>query len=419
MKGRIFFVLFIMCGSLIMAQQAKVVSAYNYNKSYERDKECSELVKGIAAIESASKNAKTSLYTKTWYYGGNLYFNAALTADTACSKQFEDALEKCYEYYLTSLKFNVKEEGTNEMDLSEEQNLYKLLGYINNRDTKFEDFSYIRDILGQKFPLLSQAFINLGVKEFNNQNLAKAKEYSEKSIEVNIFLGRVDTLGMFNAALTSERLGQTDDAIKYYTSLTKINYGGAQIYLYLGDLYLKKGDTAKKMEVIKDGLEVYPEDTDLLKEELSYLLSKGKTEEALANFDKAIASDENNPTLYFNRGVIFDELREIEKATKDYEKALEVDPTFFDAAYNLGAMYYNLGVEKNKEAGTYGLKEQDKFEAAEAKAKELFAKALPALEKAHNLEPDDKSTMTSLLQVYAIVGNTEGYNAIKAKMGGQ
>jgi len=74
-----------------IAQKAKVVSAYNYNKSYERDKDCDELVKGIESIEPAVKDPKTNTWAKTWYYGGNLYFNAALTKDEECASKFEDA----------------------------------------------------------------------------------------------------------------------------------------------------------------------------------------------------------------------------------------------------------------------------------------------------------------------------------------
>ena len=64
--------------SSVSAQKSKLVSAYNYNKSYERDKDCSELEKGIEAIELVTKNESTAKLLKTWYYGGNLYFNAAL-----------------------------------------------------------------------------------------------------------------------------------------------------------------------------------------------------------------------------------------------------------------------------------------------------------------------------------------------------
>ena len=405
-------------GLFSFAQKSKVVSAYNYNKAFERDKDCEELVRGIEAIQPAVESPKTNTWAKTWYYGGNLYFNAALTKDEKCAGKFDNALEKAYDYYLTSMKYNIEEEGSNDLDLNSEKDLQKLFGYFNNKETDYDDPSYFRDIIGNKFPFLANAFINEGVAAFNNQDYEKAKEFSEKSIQVNIFLGKLDSLGIYNSALAAERLNLLDEAIEYYTALTKIRYGGAPIYLYLANLHLRQGDTAKKVQVIRDGLEVYPDHPDLNREELSYLLSQGKTKEALTSFDKSIKGDPENPSLYYNRGVIYDEVGETEKAAKDYNKALEVDPDFFDAAYNLGAMYFNRGVEWNKKAGEYGMDEQAKYDEASQKAVEFFAKAKPVLEKAHQMNPEDKSTMASLVQIYAIVGEEENYNAMKKKLGG-
>ena len=59
----------------------------------------------------------------------------------------------------------------------------------------------MNDILGQKFPFLANKFINRGVEEFQAGNYEKAKEYSENSVEINAYLGRVDSLGLFNTAL--------------------------------------------------------------------------------------------------------------------------------------------------------------------------------------------------------------------------
>lgn len=400
----------------VSAQKAKVVSAYNYNKSYERDKDCKELVKGVAAIEESIASPTTNTWAKTWYYGGNLYFNAALTQDEECASKFDNALEKCYTYYLTSMKYNIQDPEAQNLDLTKESDLLKLFGYFNKRDTKYEDPSYFNDIIGNKLPYLANAFVNNGVEAFQAKDFEKAKALSEKSIEANMFLSKVDSLGMYNAALASERLEQYDDAISYYTALTKIKFGGPAIYFYLANLYQIKGDTLNKFKTIQDGLKVYPDNADLIREELAYLLSTGQTEEALTNFDKAIAADNQNPSLYYNRGVIYDEIGDTEKAASDYNKALEVDPDFFDAAYNLGAMYYNSGVEWNKKAGTYGLKEQAKYDEAFKKANDFFKKAMPALEKAHAILPDDLSTIASLIQVYAIVGEEAKYNEMSAKL---
>ncbi|MEQ8624665.1 MAG: tetratricopeptide repeat protein [Vicingaceae bacterium] len=403
----------------VVAQKAKVVSAYNYNKSFERDRDCSELKKGIEAIEPATKDEKTNTWAKTWYYGGNLYFNAALTQDEECAAQFENALDKTYEYYVNSMKYNIQDEESNQLDLNKESDMLKLVGYISNRNTEFEDPSYFRDIIGNKFPYIANAFINAGVEAYQAGNYEKAFEYSGKSIQTNMFLGRVDSLGMYNSALAAQQMGKEEDALAFYNALTRIKYGGPNIYFYIADIYAKREDTAKKIETIRKGLEVYPDNADLIREELSYLLITGQTDEALANFDKAIANDPQNPSLYYNRGLIYDELGDMENAAKDYNKALEVDSTFFDAAYNLGAMYFNKGAEYNNEATGYGLDEQAKYEAATKNANDMFAKALPALENAHKLDPSDQSTMSSLVQIYSILGEEEKYKAMKVKLSGK
>ncbi len=403
----------------ISAQKSKLVSAYNYNKSYERDKDCSELEKGIKAIELVTKNESTSKLLKTWYYGGNLYFNAALAPDPECGGKFPGSLEKSYKFYIEAIKYNIDAPGASELDLKKESDQISFASYIMNRKTSYNELSYMADILGQKFPYLANAFVNRGVEQFQVGDYAKAKEYSENSVEINAFLGRVDSLGLFNSALAAERLELNDEALVLYTALTQIRYGGPNIHLYIANILEKKGDSAKKVEAIENGLKQYPDNPDLIREQLNHLLITGQTDAALANFDKAISYDPNNAAMYYNRGLINDQVGNKEKAASDYNKALELDPTFFDAAYNLGAMYYNDGVEWNNKASNYGLNETSKYEEASAKANEYFELAKPALEKAHKINPKDRNTIASLTKIYAIEGNDEKYLEMKSKLSGK
>lgn len=398
------------------SQKAKVVSAYNYNKAYERDKDCKDLIKGVESIEQAVKDEKTKDWAKTWYYGGNLYFNAAMTQDAECKQEFKNALDNTYNYYLKAMKYNIETEGASEINLDTDEGLAKLLTMIYSKETQFDDATYMSDILGQKFPYLANAFINTGVEAFQAEDYKNAKDLSVKSVAVNSFMKRFDSLGMFNAALAAERLEEYDEALVYYKALTAVGYGGAELYLYMASIYDRKGDTAKKVEVIRKGREAFPENATLITEELSYLISTGQTEQALENFGDAIAADPENSSLYYNRGIIYDQMGELEKAASDYKKAMEVDPEFFDAAYNLGAMYYNIGVEWNNKASGYGLNETAKYKEATEKANGYFAKARPALEKAHEINATDQATMASLVKIYAIQGEDELYTKMKKEL---
>lgn len=409
----------ISASSIGVAQKAKVVSAYNYNKSYEQNKDCEDLIKGLQAIEPATKDPKTSTFAKTWYYGGNLYFNSMISEDKACKEGYGDAMEKTYEYYMKALKLNIKEPSVADLDLDNEMDLQKFVQTLHGQDTKHGDLTYKFGILQQKFPYLANAFINAGVEAFQTKDFETAKKYSEKSVLVNGIIGRFDSLGIYNAALASENLEQYDEALTMYSILAQVGYGGPDIFFYMANVLGKKGEDDKRIEVLNAGLEKYPDNSDLMVEKLSYLLKEGKDDEAMAYFEKAISAMPDNPSLYYNRGYTLEKMGKFEEAAKDYSKALEVDPTFFDAAYNLGAMYYNQGVEWNNKASKYGLDEQSKYDTALKNANDNFEKAMPALEKAHELNDKDQATIASLVSIYSRLGEEAKYNTMKAKIEGQ
>jgi tetratricopeptide (TPR) repeat protein len=152
----------------------------------------------------------------------------------------------------------------------------------------------------------------------------------------------------------------------------------------------------------------------LLTQETNIYLKAGKKEEALKNLNEAIEADPNNATFYFARGAIYNELGELDKAIEDYKKAIELDEKYFDAYYNLGALYFNQAAEYFNKIQT--ITDNTKYQEEKKKADEMFQKALPYLEKAHELNPTDKPTMQSLKQLYVRTGNMDKYNEIKEKL---
>ncbi len=173
-------------------------------------------------------------------------------------------------------------------------------------------------------------------------------------------------------------------------------------------------DTEGYLAIIQEGRKAYPEDADLIVYELNYYLQSKKFEEAKSNLLLAIEKEPDNKQLYFSLGVVYQELENTEEAVKAYEKAIEIDPEYFDAVYNLGAFYFNNGVEMNNAANE--IEDNKAYEAKRAEAKAEFQKGLPHLEKAHKLDPTDVGAMASLQQLYALLEMTDKYQEMKTKL---
>ena len=186
------------------------------------------------------------------------------------------------------------------------------------------------------------------------------------------------------------------------------------MYLYIANLYQKQGDDEKYMEVIKEGRAAYPDNSDLILYELNFYLRNEKFVEAEENLKLAISKDPTNKQLHFSLGVVYDNLGNSEGAIESYKRAIEVDPNYFDAVYNLGAFYFNQGVEVINVANE--IEAQKEYDAKMAEATAIFKDAQPYLEKAHDLEPTDLGAIASLQQLYARTGEIERATEMKKKM---
>lgn len=69
----------------------------------------------------------------------------------------------------------------------------------------------------------------------------------------------------------------------------------------------------------------------------------GRTEEALAAFQRAVALDANQPSAWTNLGNAYQELGRLDEAREAYERALDLDPDHPLAHHNLGALLRKLG----------------------------------------------------------------------------
>ena len=138
----------------------------------------------------------------------------------------------------------------------------------------------------------------------------------------------------------------------------------------------------------------------------------GRTSELIDKLTEAISIDPENDLLYFNRATIYDQEGDIKLAEKDYKSALDINSNSFSTNYNLGALYFNFGVKLKGEASNS--KSDSKYNSLTKEANFNFEKALPYMERAFELNSEDKNTILSLKQLYALKGDYDNSNRMKS-----
>ena len=120
-------------------------------------------------------------------------------------------------------------------------------------------------------------------------------------------------------------------------------YGSA--YVMLGQTYFSAGDHAKGVAALKTAIAVDPDNADAHSNFANALHGEGHDDEALAQYDRAIALHDS-PYAYEGRGLIYLLKGHADKSVTDFTAALNLKPDYFDALVNRAMAYANLGDEK-------------------------------------------------------------------------
>jgi tetratricopeptide (TPR) repeat protein len=383
--NRIFLILFAFgITAPAIAQQSKVVSAYNYLNYYLQDKDVEQLKKAQENIDQAITNEKTMTKPKTWYYRGNVYWAMNDSKNEAFTSGGQNPLLTAIESY------------TKVFDLDPAY--------------EYAEESYQKALVGYK---------NLGIMAFNENNFNGALTYFEGAFDLGLKKNILDTAALENSSIAAIRADNYEKAEKYLKQLISYNIDeDGNRYIQLITIQKSKGDTVAAMKSLEEGRAAFPNDQKLLTEELNYYLMRGKSSEAEKLLVQAIEKDPTNHLLHYAAGTIYEDLSKKEQAIASYKKAIEIKPDFWEAYFNMGAMYNNEAKRLQDIANDE--KDMKKYEAGNKLAEAEFNKALPNLEKALELAPQESPDVQALLrtlkQIYSRMNMTEKYEKVNKMM---
>jgi tetratricopeptide (TPR) repeat protein len=379
-----------------MSQKGKVTSALSYIDQGILDK-------AKEAIDQALVNESSMNWFNTFFAKGRLC-QATFKSDNPKFKAFyAEPLEEAYSSYEKSIVLDTK--GTIKKKI--------LTNMIYNS--------------------LAVDFYTEGSARFEAKDYAgalKSFEYQIKITEGDSYVGAIDTGMYFNAGLAAVNSSKYNEAVKYFEKCAEMKYQGITPYFQMSQAYLSLGDTAKAEAVLTGLTSKFPDNKNITLQLIDLYIKSNKNKEALEYIKVAKEDDPNNYSLYFAAGIIY--LNEADKASPavnksdlydktivELTKSIEIKSDLYDTQYGLGAAYINKAADMFVKANE--IMDVKKYSEAIDQANAVYAKALPYMEKAYELKPDDTYAMSSLQELYYRLkakdaSLTPKYEAIKAKL---
>ena len=162
---------------------------------------------------------------------------------------------------------------------------------------------------------------NEGVKLFKERKHQEAydlftKAIAKKSTVFNYYHAR---------GLCAKNLDKVEQAISDFEKAIELKPGYSKSLSVVVKLYQKTNDTEKALDAFTQLIKSTPSHFHYF--DRGTLLSeiKGKEQEAINDFTKAIALDETMSIAYYNRALLYYSQKEYDKALKDFDKTIEFE----------------------------------------------------------------------------------------------
>jgi tetratricopeptide (TPR) repeat protein len=363
-----------------MSQKGKVTSALSYIDQGQLDK-------AKEAIDQALVNESSANWPNTFFAKGRLAQSSWESDNPKFKEFYPDPLAEAYAAYEKAMELDPK-------------------GQIKKKI-----------ITNMTYSALASDLYNQGSTQFEAKDFKGALKSFEIQITISEgdkYIGSIDTGMYYNAGLAAVNSGDQKSAIKYFQKCAEMKYLGITPYYQIYESYMGMGDTVKAEATLKQLPTLFPDDKTITLQLIDLYIKSGKNAEAQKYIDIAKAADPTNYTLFFAAGIIYLNEENYDAAIIELQKSIDLNPEVFDTQYGLGAAYINKAAEMFKAANE--IMDVKKYSEAVDKANAVYAKALPYMEKAYQLNPNDTYTMQSLQELYYRMKKTDKYNEIKAKL---
>ena len=381
------------------------------------------LVVGAYAQKKTLKSAQKALNKKDYATAIDLATQAAGNAETESNPQVYVILGTAHVYNYSADKANLEEAQKSfdnfqkAIELGDDKLKEKIMeqAILNNNQERLGG--------GEGLMFLANLLNIQGNTHFEAAEYDKAYEFFKLSSDVT-----PDDVTMAFYTGYSAYAGELPDEVplKYYTKVLELNEALPEdgkfentnfAYNGLIDIYLaRKEDYDNALKYIRMAKEAFPEETTYDEYEIDVLIKAEKMGEAIEGLKGVVEAGNATDFTYYRLAYLQWNNDEFEEALVSCDKALELNPTYYDALYVGGTVLFNQAAELLKEANNTDPSDTEGYDKFIAQAQEKFKKALPYFEKAIVEKPEDMYSLNPLSTIYNQLKMEDKRDAILKKI---
>lgn len=408
------FVLFLISNHFVCAQNAKFDEAEKHFDTFRENSAERELVEARKCIELAIQDNSVKRNPDMWILRGRIYLAS-------------------YERELNSQAMKLTVTGRDSVMVM--AYFTTDIQFLATATESFEEACMVDSAksfvyeTGAWFEKCKTHNLYSGQAHFQKNGFKEATLCFERTFAIGACDGTLDSVNMFNAALSAWKGREYPKAIEWLTTLTGYNYERKNTWWMLSECYLGNGDTARGILTLKQGIARNPKDSSLWLTLAQTYIAVRNTKSADSIVMEYIGlSSTPDPKMNARIASIYQQLAQVDGNSETaqipkpdcwelllarseyyYLKALQQDPGYYEAVYNLGALYYNWGVEYFNRSVVGG----PGSEKLIPKYQQKFRSAIVYLEKALMIVPGDAYNLYALKMSYAQLGDAVNFQRIR------
>lgn len=281
--------------------------------------------------------------------------------------------------------------------------------------------------IAKGYQAIRRASISSGINASKLNNYSEAYAHFARALDVDSITGKakVDSMLCYHTGVLLLKDKQYEQAMNYLEKAINAGYRADKGRVYC--LYFEAADLchqgAKGKEMLMKGAEQFPESQCILMHLVEYNIAhKEDSQGVLDLIDRALAKDPKDASLYFAKGIVYDELGDMKASEAAYQQAVSIVPNYPDAYYNMAVLHYNRAIELSDKATRLPSSETKKYDKLRKESQAEYRKCIPLAEKVCELLPGHGRSLNMLRKLYfrfrAEKGMKKKYEKVKKMLQG-